>query len=472
MNGAGGPPRPSVPILRFWGATETVTGSRFLIDTPRARVLVDCGLFQGLKQLRLRNWAGLPIPPETIDAVVLSHAHLDHSGYLPAIVRDGFRGPIFSTPYTKTLCEIVLPDSGRVQEEDAAYANRKGFSKHHPALPLYTEEDAVRSLARFRTVEFQSLQEVAPEVGVVFHRAGHILGSAIVELRLGGMRGRVVVFSGDLGRPWHPVLRPPEPRPSCDILLVESTYGDRRHEDVRSLERFRDAIRRTAERGGMVVIPSFAVDRTEVVLYHLRALMQAGEVPQLPVWVDSPMAISTLRVYRAALEQRNHEVHAALVGSDPFDPGQLIEARTMEESRAINSQPGPGIIISASGMATGGRVLHHLLQRLPDARNTVVLVGYQAEGTRGRALLEGAREIKLLGRYVAVRAEIVDVPAFSVHADREELLAWVGANPHAPEVTYIVHGEPMASQGLRAAVEEKFGWSAVVPRYQESVRLD
>ncbi len=472
MKSGSQPPRPAVPVLRFLGATETVTGSRFLLDTPRARVLVDCGLYQGLKQLRQRNWEGLPIPPETIDAVVLSHAHLDHSGYLPAIVRDGFRGPVFCTPATKKLCGIVLPDSGRVQEEDAAYANRKGFSKHAPALPLYTEEDAARALARLKTVDFNTLTEVAPDVGVIFHRAGHILGSAVVELRLGGMRSRVVVFSGDLGRPFHPILRPPASRPSCDVLLIESTYGDRLHEDVASLERFRDAIRRTAERGGMVVIPSFAVDRTEVVLYHLRAMMQVGDLPRLPVWVDSPMALATLQVYREALSRENHETHARLTGSDPFDPGNLREARTTEQSMAINAESGPGIIISASGMATGGRVLHHLLQRLPDPRNTVLLVGYQAEGTRGRALLEGAREIKLLGRYVAVRAEVVDVPAFSVHADRNELLAWMRSNTRAPEVTYIVHGEPSASQALRTAIEAELSWPAVVPRYLETVRLD
>ncbi len=472
MKSGAQPPRPGVPVLRFLGATETVTGSRFLVDTPRARVLVDCGLYQGLKHLRLRNWEGLPTPPESIDAVVLSHAHLDHSGYLPALVRDGFRGPVVCTAATKTLCGIVLPDSGRVQEEDAAYANRKGFSKHAPALPLYTEEDARQALTHLEPTEFETLTEVAPGVGVVFHRAGHILGSATVELRLGGMPSRVVLFSGDLGRPFHPILRPPVFRATCDVLLIESTYGDRIHEDVTSLERFRDAIRRTAARGGMAVIPSFAVDRTEVVLYHLRNMMQSGELPRLPVWVDSPMALATLQIYRTALASANHDMHASLAGSDPFDPGHLIEARTVEQSMAINAEPGPGIIISASGMATGGRVLHHLLHRLPDPRNTVLLVGYQAEGTRGRALLEGAREIKLLGRYVAVRAEVIDVPAFSVHADRNELLAWIRSNARPPDMTYIVHGEPLASQALRSAIEAELGWPAVVPRYLETVRLD
>lgn len=467
------PPRPNVPVLRFFGATETVTGSRFLVDTPRARVLVDCGLYQGLKPLRQRNWEGLPVPPESIDAVILTHAHLDHSGYLPAIVRDGFRGPVYCAAATRELCAIVLPDSGRVQEEDAAYANRKGFSKHRPALPLYTEQDAIDALGALRPVAFDTLVEVAPDVGVVFHRAGHILGSAIVELRIGGMYSRVVVFSGDLGRPRHPILRPPVGRPTGDVLLIESTYGDRVHEDEAALERFRDAIRRTAARGGMVIIPSFAVDRTEVVLFHLRAMMAAGEIPRLPVWVDSPMALATLEMYRRALAAGSEEMQRGLQDAgDPFDTGQLVEAHTVEQSMAINTESGPGIVISASGMATGGRVLHHLLHRLPDARNCVLLVGYQAEGTRGRALLEGARQIKLLGRYVVVAAEVVDVPAFSVHADRDELLSWLRTNPRAPEVTYVVHGEPLAARALASAIAEQLRWCAVVPRYLETVRID
>lgn len=468
-----GPPRPSVPILRFLGAAGTVTGSRFLVDTPRARVLVDCGLFQGLKALRLRNWEGFPIPPNSIDAVVLSHAHLDHSGYLPALVRDGFSGPIYTSPASVALCKILLPDSGRLHEEDAAYANRKGFSKHAPALPLYTEEDALRALPSLVAVEWGELREIAPDVGVLFHRAGHILGSAIVELRIGGHRPRTVLFSGDLGRPRHPILRPPTTRPHADVLLVESTYGDREHEDVVSLDRFRQAIRDTAARGGMVVIPAFAVDRTEVLLFHLKHMMQADEIPRLRVWVDSPMALATLDVYRAALRQTNAEIRPELtqLDTDPFDPGGLIEARTQEASRAINRQSGPGIIISASGMATGGRVLHHLAKRLPDARNSVLLVGYQAEGTRGRALLNGVRTIKLLGQYVPVRAQVVDVPAFSVHADRSELLDWMRGGRGEPEVTFVVHGEPLASESLRRSVEEGLGWAAVVPRHLEQVRI-
>lgn len=467
------PRRPHVPVLRFLGGTGTVTGSRFLVDTPHARVLVDCGLFQGLKALRLRNWSSFPVPPESIDAVVLTHAHLDHSGYVPALTSRGFRGPVYSTPGTQRLCGIVLPDSGHLQEEDASYANRRGFSKHAPALPLYTEADARASLGQFAPVEYGDLREVAPGVGVIFHRAGHILGSSIVELRIDGQRPRTIVFSGDLGRPHHPILRPPAPMPAADVALIESTYGDREHEDEKSRQRFREAIERTAERGGMVVIPSFAVDRTEVILFHLRQLMRDGKLPQLPVWVDSPMALTTLGVYREALASGSPEMRPDLgLDGDPFDPGQLIEAHELKESMAINDADGPGIIISASGMATGGRVLHHLLHRLPHDRNTVILPGFQADGTRGRALLDGARTVKLLGRYVAVRAEIVEVPAFSVHADRSELIDWLGASRHAPDMTFVVHGEPAASQALHDGIEERLGWTAVVPQYLEQVRLD
>ena len=465
--------RPTVPLLRFLGATGTVTGSRFLVDTPRARVLVDCGLFQGLKALRERNWATFPVEPASIDAIVLTHAHLDHSGYIPALARNGFVGSIFATDGTYELSRIVLPDSGHLQEEDAAYANRKGYSKHTPALPLYTEDDAQRVLQRFVAVRFETPQEVAPGIRATFRRAGHILGSSTVALELDGTRRRWIAFSGDLGRPHHPILRPPAPLAAADVVLVESTYGDRHHEDVESLQRFESAIVRTAERGGVIVIPSFAVDRTEVVLYHLRQLTRAGRIPSLDVYVDSPMALATLATYRRALDTDSEEVNPALRGAgDPFDPGRLIEARQVEESMAINARRGPAIIISASGMATGGRVLHHLANRLPDERNTVILVGFQAEGTRGRSLLDGARAVKMLGRYVAVRAEIVNVPAFSVHADQDELLGWLRSAPRAPDTAFVIHGEPSAAAALHTAIEKDLGWTAAVPRYLEQVRLD
>ncbi len=465
--------RPAVPLLRFLGAAETVTGSRFLIATPSARVLVDCGLFQGLKPLRLRNWEPFPVDPATLDAVLLTHAHLDHTGYLPALSRNGFQGKIFATAGTEALSRIVLPDSGHLQEEDAAYANRKGYSKHSPALPLYTEEDAQHVIERFTVVPFASAVEIASGIRATFRPAGHILGSATITLELDNARKRTIVFSGDLGRPKHPILCPPAPLPAADVVVVESTYGNRHHEDVESLHGFAEAIVRTAARGGMVVIPSFAVDRTEVILFHLRRLVQARRVPNLPVYVDSPMALSALEVYRQALAEGSPEINLALRGeADPFDPGRLLEARSVAQSMAINDQHFSSIIISASGMATGGRVLHHLANRLPDHRNTVILVGFQTEGTRGRSLLEGARSVKMLGRYIPVRAEVVNVPAFSVHADQTEMLDWLRAAQRAPEVAFVVHGERVAADALHAKIESELGWTAAVPRYLEQVRLD
>ena len=340
-------------------------------------------------------------------------------------------------------------------------------------MPLYTEADALRVLGRFAAQPFDAPFAVATGIRATFRRAGHILGSATVTLEIDNAARRTLVFSGDLGRPHHPILRPPAPLPAADLVVVESTYGDRRHEDVDSMQRFEAAIAQTAARGGVIIIPSFAVDRTEVVLFHLRQLMRRGRVPELPVYVDSPMALATLQLYRQALAAGSAEINPeVLAAGDPFDPGYLIEARRLEESIAINAQAGPAVIISASGMATGGRVLHHLARRLPEPRNTVLLVGFQADGTRGRALLNGARSLKMLGRYVAVRAEVVNVPAFSVHADQGEIIDWLRPAPRAPETTFIVHGEPPAAAALHAAIESQLGWTAVVPRHLEQVRLD
>jgi metallo-beta-lactamase family protein len=462
------------PTLRFLGAAGTVTGSRFLIDTPRARVLVDCGLFQGLKELRLRNWDPFPVEPRSLHAVVLTHAHLDHSGYLPALVRQGFRGPVFCTANTDALCRILLPDAASLQEEDAAYANRKGFSKHEPALPLFTGEDAARALKLLQVAPFGVEQEVAPGVRVTFRRAGHILGSAWLRVVFDDGETDAVVVSGDLGRPQHPVLCPPEPPAACGTLLLESTYGGRRHDEIGAEARLADAIVRTAERRGAVVIPAFAVDRTEVLLLTLRRLESEGRIPHLPVYVDSPMALASLHVYERAAVAGDAEIRPEFRGRpDPFDPRDLVEARDVEQSKAIHDAGLPCIIVSASGMATGGRVLHHLARRLPEPRHSVVLVGFQAAGTRGRRLLDGAREVKLLGRYVPVRAEIVDAGGFSVHADGSELLAWARRLPAPPpRVTFTVHGEPEAAGALRDALDRELGWSAVVPQHGERVRLD
>lgn len=465
--------RPSVPVVQFLGGAGTVTGSRFLIDAPRARILVDCGLFQGVKELRLRNWAPFPVAPASIDAVLLTHAHVDHSGWLPALVRDGFSGPVFATRRTGDLCRIVLPDSARLLEEEAAYANRRGFSKHHPALPMFGQEDVEKALDRFRDAPFDRDVDVADSVKARFLPAGHVLGSASVLVSIDGRAPRRILVSGDLGRVVHPLLVPPSPPPEADLVLVESTYGDRRHDDAGSLARMRDALVHTARRGGVSVIPAFAVDRTEVLLMALKGLMAQGEVPPMPVYVDSPMALEALRVYREAIAQGDRDVRRDLHGDeDLFDPGDLREARDPAASRAINGVSGPAIVISASGMATGGRVLHHLAHRLPDARNSVILAGYQATQTRGRLLLDGAKSVKMLGRYVPVRAQIVDASGFSVHADQSELLGWLRRAPREPDACFVVHGDPEASAALHDRIERELGWTAVVPSQLERVRVD
>ena len=462
----------TVPTLHFLGAARTVTGSRLLVETPRARVLVDCGLFQGSKELRLRNWAPFPADPRSIDAVVVTHAHVDHCGYLPGLVAQGFGGPIFCTSRTAALCEIVLPDAGRLQEEDAAHANRRGYSKHHPALPLFTEGDAIRALARLRPSASGRPIEIAPGMSVSLHRAGHILGSASVRLVIDHREEDALLVSGDLGRPRHPILEPPEAPAACRTLVVESTYGGRRHDDAAALERLASAIARTADRGGAVVIPAFAVDRTEVLLLHLHDLARAGRIPALPVYVDSPMALGGLGVYERAIAEGDVEIRAELRRRPaPFDPGRLIPARDTEASKAIHDAPMPAIIVSASGMATGGRVLHHLARRLPDPRNTVVLVGYQAAGTRGRALLEGAETLKIHGCEVPVRAEIVDGQGFSVHADGAELVDWLAAVPSPPRIVYAVHGELDGAVAIQRVVAERLGWTVAIPQLGERVPL-
>lgn len=470
MKGATG--KTSVPTLLFLGAAGTVTGSKFLLTAGDSCALVDCGLFQGTKEHRLRNWDRLAVDARAIHSVVLTHAHLDHSGYLPALCRNGFQGRIFATAGTDSLCRILLPDSGHLQEEEAEYANRKGYSKHAPALPLYTEEEARRSLDHFSPGAFNSPLETNP-YRVTFQHAGHILGASSVLVETGEPRNRRIFFSGDLGRPNHPILRAPEPPPRADVIVVESTYGDRRHDDSGALQTFAEAIAGAVARQGVIVIPSFAVDRTEIVLFHLRRLQAEKRIPALPVYVDSPMALAALKLYQDAIAANDPTVNAEVVGRpEMLEPAGLIEIKTVEESMALNRQPGPMIIISASGMATGGRVLHHLANRLPDERNTVILVGYQAEGTRGRSLLQGASSVKMLGRYVPVRAAIVNIPAFSVHADQAEIIGWLKQAAAVPEVVYVVHGDPMAAEALRATIVRELHWNVVIPRYLERVRLD
>ncbi|HEX9814115.1 MAG TPA: MBL fold metallo-hydrolase, partial [Myxococcota bacterium] len=413
-------------ILEFLGATQTVTGSRFLLSTPRARVLVDCGLYQGEKELRERNWKPLPVDAESIDSVLLTHAHIDHSGYLPRIARTGFRGPIFATRRTAELCEIVLPDSGYLQEEEARYASAAGYSKHSPPLPLYTKEDALTCLKQFRALDFDDRVEVADGVWAIFRQAGHILGSASITLEVEGAQRAAVTFSGDLGRPSHPFLSPPAPPADAHNIVIESTYGDQEHCESNPEQQLGEAIQRVVDRAGVAVVPAFAVDRTEVILFHLKRLVESGKIPALPTFVDSPMALASLEVYRNAIREGDDQIRPELREDlEILRPVNLTEARTVEASKAIRDVRGPAMIISASGMATGGRVLHHLAQRLPDPRNSVIFVGFQPAGTRGRALIDGQRDAKLLGRHVPVRSEIVDLSNFSVHADQSELLDWL-----------------------------------------------
>jgi metallo-beta-lactamase family protein len=459
--------------LQFLGAAQTVTGSRFLLRTQRARVLVDCGLFQGAKELRLRNWAGFPIPPQSLDAVVLTHAHVDHAGFLPRLVAEGYRGPVFATRGTQALCGVVLPDSGRLHEEDASLANAEGWSKHTPALPLYTEDDAARSLLQLRRVSTGEWFDVAPGVRGRFARAGHILGAASLALE-DDASGKRVGFSGDLGRSSHPLLLAPEPMPRVDTLVCESTYGDRHHPPIaEATAALGEAIRRTAERGGTTLIPAFAVDRTEVVLLHLRELMQNGAVPRLPVYVDSPMALEALTIYRQAIAERWPEIRPDLRGDGTtFDPGDLREVRSLAQSRELeSSDTGPCIVVSASGMATGGRVLRHLAHHLPDPRASVVLVGHQVAGTRGHRLIRGERAVKMLGRYVPVRAEVVNLSGFSVHADADEIVAWLRSAEAPPDICHTVHGEPEPAHALAGRIDRELGWAAAVPRDGERVKI-
>lgn len=453
-----------MPTLTFLGGTGTVTGSRFLVEHGSRRLLVECGLYQGLRDLRRQNWQPFGVDASSLDTVVITHAHLDHSGYLPRLVREGFRGPVLCTPDTAELVAIVLRDSAHLQEEDAAYAQRAGYSKHHPPLPLYDSADAEKAIALLSPVPFD---QQAPVDGgsVVLRPAGHILGSATALVEVGGRR---VLFSGDLGRPTHPLLRPPAAPPATDTVVVESTYGNRTHPPA-DLAVLAGAVRRTVRRGGVVLVPAFAVDRTEVVLVALDRLRQAGDIPAVPVFVDSPMALESLRVYRCALREGRPDVRPDVRGA--LDLGDVLEVRSPEESAELNEPRFPCIVVSASGMATGGRVVHHLRHQLPDSRNTVILTGFQAAGTRGRDLLDGARQLKMHGRYVPVRAEVVDVPDFTCHADADELVAWLRRVPESPEAVFVVHGEPDASAALGERITDELGHLAVVPRSGEVVRI-
>jgi metallo-beta-lactamase family protein len=461
-----------MPSIRFLGAAGTVTGSRFLVRSGRAQVLVDAGLFQGSKDLRLRNWAPFPFEPSSLDAVVLTHAHIDHSGALPLLARNGLRSPIYCTPATRDLAGLLLPDSGRLQEEEARWANQTGYSRHAPAAkPLYTEADALSALALLTPLPYRAAREIAPGVFLRFRKAGHILGSAIVELELAGPPEVKVVFSGDLGRFGAPILPDPDRGPPADVLVVESTYGGRRHPDVKPEETLRDEIRRVVASGGALVIPAFAIGRTQEVLFAIRALEDRGEIPILPVYVDSPMAVDATPIHLAHREDHDDEMARLLAdGKEPLRPDRLRFARSPDQSKAINHERGPVVIVSASGMATGGRVLHHLKQRLPDPRNTVLLVGYQAAGTRGWSLQNGAATVRIHGEDVPVKARVAMLSGLSAHADEAEIERWLETFPAPPRKTLLVHGEPAALAAAQARLD-RLGWPGHAPAHLEEVPL-
>jgi metallo-beta-lactamase family protein len=449
--------------LTFLGATDTVTGSRYLLEHDGHRILVDCGLFQGPKKLRDLNWRELSFAAAGLDAVVLTHAHIDHSGYLPRLCKAGFTGPIFATEGTRDLLKILLPDAAHLQEEEARRANRHGYSKHDPALPLYTRDDAERALTQVTAVAYHAPFTPLPGVAARYSRAGHIVGAACLALTVGG---KTLTFSGDVGRPIDPIMRPPELLAATDTLVIESTYGDRRHPAEHLEELLAKLINETVARGGTVVVPAFAVGRAQHLLHLLAELRAAHRIPDVPIFLDSPMAIDATELFL------RHADDHQLTPAECVALGKVASyAHTPDDSKAIDARTAPAIIISASGMATGGRVLHHLARFLPDPRSTVLLVGYQAVGTRGRALLERTEELKLLGQYVAVRAQVAQIEALSAHADYQELIEWLRASKVAPHQIFITHGEPAAADAFRRRLHEAFGWDPVVPTYGDAFEV-
>ena len=479
--------------LTFLGAARTVTGSKYLVETGGTRIMVDGGLFQGLKELRLRNWADFPVPPSSIEAIVLTHAHLDHCGYLPRLVAQGFKGRIFCTQGTQDLCAIVLPDSGRIQEEDAEYANRRQFTKHAPALPLYREVDALRAVSQLQPVGYDRTMLVANGIEVEFANAGHLLGSSYVRMKIDG---RTIVFGGDLGRFGRPVLPDPTMADAADFLLVESTYGDRVHEQDDNGVRLEQIIKATASRGGKLIIPAFAIGRVEELLYWVKRLEDEKRIPVLPVFVDSPMAAAALARYTERLheldpdmqpEQRDDKAPHDAAAPHPAEVRRRIAReerevcafcterfrviKSAEESKQLTASKKPAIVISASGMAEGGRVLHHLKAALPNAQNTVLFAGHQGAGTRGRRLVDGEKTVKIHGEWVPVAAAIERIDSMSAHADANEIMRWLGGFKTAPARTFIVHGEPAPQDALAARIRKELGWNVHAPEQAERVEL-
>src|SRR2546425_554013 len=463
--------------LTFLGAPKTVTGSNFLIETKDRRILLDCGLFQGSKELRLRNWEQPLLEPKSIDAVVLTHAHIDHTGYLPRFVAHGYKGPVYATAATLDLARILLPDAGHLQEEEANYRNKHHLSKHKPALPLYTVRDAMASLELLRPVPYGEVVSLSASFGFDLLHAGHILGSSFVRFREGsGATPQIVLFTGDIGRYDQPIIFDPASVDAADYLILESTYGNRLHADKdgkSGKEQLRDVVVSTAKRGGTVLIPSFAIGRAQELLYMLRELEIENKIPILPVYVDSPMAVDAIDIFRKHVEEHDLEM-AQLEGSgaDPLYTQRVHFARSVEESKAINEHRFPSIIISANGMATGGRILHYLIERLPDERNSVVFVGFQAFGTRGRLISEGARQIRIFGLDYPVRAAVHVIDSFSAHGDYSEILRWLSGFKQAPRRTFLVHGEPKAIDAMKDHIVSTYkGWDVVIPTYRQSYEL-
>jgi len=464
--------------LSFWGGVGTVTGSKYLIEHGGARVLVDCGLFQGLRELRERNWEAPPFEPKSVDAVVLTHAHVDHTAYLPRLVRLGFAGPVYCSKGTADLLKLLLPDSARLQEEEAEYRNRKGLTRHKPALPLYTEEDARAALKLMRTCpNTGEPTDLGGGVSVSFHIAGHILGSSLVLVELEGAgddgKGRRVLFSGDLGHYDQPIIRDPDPPPACDYMLVESTYGDRLHDPEDPKDALARVINEAAGRGGPLLIPAFAVGRTQELIYHIRELEDEKRIPVLPVRVDSPMAAAATQIYHRTKDEHDEE-YASVIEAQrhPLRTHSMVTAATRDESKRLNAERGPRIIVSASGMMTGGRVLHHARRVLPDERATVLFVGYQAAGTTGRKILDGAEFVRIMKEDVAVRCRVERIGGLSAHADWQEVLRWLApleATP--PRRSFTTHGEPEAAAAMAARIRERFGWQVDAPGYGDSVEL-
>lgn len=449
--------------LTFLGATETVTGSKYLVQADHNKILVDCGLFQGYKELRLRNWAPLPINPSSINAVLLTHAHIDHTGYLPLLVKNGFSGPIYCTPGTKDLCAILLPDSGHLQEEEAKNANKYGYSKHHPALPLYTIQDAETALKQFRTKLYDTLFDPFKDMEVQFIRAGHIIGSSFVRMK---NHNTSLLFTGDMGRPHDCVMQAPSLIEDIDYLVIESTYGNRLHDKTPPTELLKNIINKTVRRGGSIIIPAFAVARAQSILHYIALLKQEQSIPDIPVYLDSPMAINATHIL--CHHQEDHRLSEQQC-KNLCDTATYI--RTPEESKQLDSNQFPKIIISASGMATGGRILFHLKAYAPHHKNTILFAGYQAGGTRGARMIQGEMEIKIHGQMVPVKAQVESLSNLSAHADYEELLHWLSHFRKPPKKVFITHGEPQAATSLQAKIEQQFGWTCVVPHYQQTEEL-